>query len=86
MGAEASASGAGMNASANRDASAEGKANGLALGTESSDRTSASLRTDETVRAIEDAASRIEIEGERYAPQQLAMVGRDAPPAASAGA
>ena len=55
MGAEASASGAGMNASANRDASAEGKANGLALGTESSDRTSASLRTDETVRAIEDA-------------------------------
>ncbi|MFL6826774.1 MAG: aldo/keto reductase [Bradyrhizobium sp.] len=28
---------------------------------------------------IEEAASRIEIQGERYAPQQLAMVGRDAP-------
>jgi aryl-alcohol dehydrogenase-like predicted oxidoreductase len=28
---------------------------------------------------IEEAASQIEIEGERYAPQQLAMVGRDAP-------
>ena len=34
--------------------------------------------------AIEDAASRIEVAGERYAPPQLAMVGRDAPPATSA--
>ena len=34
-------------------------------------------RTD--LAAIEDAASRIEIAGERYAPTQLAMVGRDAP-------
>ena len=32
------------------------------------------------LRAINDAASRIHIEGERYAPQHLAMVGRDAPP------
>jgi aryl-alcohol dehydrogenase-like predicted oxidoreductase len=31
-------------------------------------------------RAMGDAASRIQIEGERYAPQQLAMVGCDAPP------
>ena len=30
---------------------------------------------------IDDAASTIQAEGERYAPQQLAMVGRDAPPA-----
>jgi aryl-alcohol dehydrogenase-like predicted oxidoreductase len=30
--------------------------------------------------AIEDAASRIQIEGDRYAPSQMAMVGRDAPP------
>lgn len=30
---------------------------------------------------IEEAASKIEIEGDRYAPQQLAMVGRDAPAA-----
>ena len=29
--------------------------------------------------AIEEAASRIEVAGERYAPTQLAMVGRDAP-------
>ena len=36
--------------------------------------------TREDLRAIADAASRIPIEGERYAPQQLAMVGRDAPP------
>jgi aryl-alcohol dehydrogenase-like predicted oxidoreductase len=35
-------------------------------------------RTD--LAAIEDAASRIEVAGERYAPTQLAMVGRDAPP------
>jgi hypothetical protein len=34
--------------------------------------------TKEDVRAIADAASRIEVEGERYAPQQ--MVGREAPP------
>jgi aryl-alcohol dehydrogenase-like predicted oxidoreductase len=33
--------------------------------------------------AIEDAASRIEVAGERYAPTQLAMVGRDAPPPAA---
>jgi aryl-alcohol dehydrogenase-like predicted oxidoreductase len=31
--------------------------------------------------AIGDAASRIEVEGERYAPQHMAMVGREAPPA-----
>jgi len=37
------------------------------------------------LRTIEDAASRIEIEGDRYAPQQMAMVGREAPPV-SAGA
>ena len=36
--------------------------------------------TQEDMRAIADAASRIEVEGERYAPQQLAMVGREAPP------
>ena len=30
--------------------------------------------------AIADAASRIEVEGERYAPQHMAMVGREAPP------
>jgi aryl-alcohol dehydrogenase-like predicted oxidoreductase len=35
-------------------------------------------RTD--LAAIEDTASRIEVAGERYAPTQLAMVGRDAPP------
>jgi len=32
----------------------------------------------EDLKAIEEAASRIRIEGERYAPQQLAMVGREA--------
>jgi aryl-alcohol dehydrogenase-like predicted oxidoreductase len=32
------------------------------------------------LREIEDAASQIQIEGERYSPQHLAMVGRDAPP------
>jgi aryl-alcohol dehydrogenase-like predicted oxidoreductase len=37
--------------------------------------------TDAELREIEDAASQIKIEGERYAPQQLAMVGRDARPA-----
>ena len=36
--------------------------------------------TREDLRAIGDAASRIEGEGERYAPQHLAMVGREAPP------
>jgi aryl-alcohol dehydrogenase-like predicted oxidoreductase len=40
--------------------------------------------TQDDLRAIEDAASQIKIEGERYAPQQLAMVGRDAPPSAAA--
>jgi aryl-alcohol dehydrogenase-like predicted oxidoreductase len=34
----------------------------------------------EDLRAIADAASRIEVEGERYAPQHMAMVGREAPP------
>ena len=33
------------------------------------------------LREIEQAAARIHIEGERYAPSQLAMVGRDAAPA-----
>ena len=37
--------------------------------------------TEADVREIEKAASQIEIEGDRYAPQQLAMVGRDAPAA-----
>jgi hypothetical protein len=32
------------------------------------------------LRAIGDAASRIEVEGERYAPQHMAMVGREAAP------
>jgi aryl-alcohol dehydrogenase-like predicted oxidoreductase len=36
--------------------------------------------TGEDLRAIGDAASRIEVEGERYAPQHMAMVGREAPP------
>jgi aryl-alcohol dehydrogenase-like predicted oxidoreductase len=36
--------------------------------------------TRDDLRTIADAASRIEIKGDRYAPQQLAMVGRDAPP------
>ena len=34
----------------------------------------------EELRAIADAASQIEVEGERYAPQHMAMVGREAPP------
>jgi aryl-alcohol dehydrogenase-like predicted oxidoreductase len=42
--------------------------------------------SDADLREIEQAAAQIRIEGERYAPQQLAMVGREAPPAASAGA
>jgi aryl-alcohol dehydrogenase-like predicted oxidoreductase len=37
--------------------------------------------TEADLREIEEAASQIEIEGDRYAPQQLAMVGRDAPSA-----
>ena len=36
--------------------------------------------TDADLREIEDAASQIEIAGDRYAPQAMAMVGRDAPP------
>src|SRR4051812_28930346 len=36
--------------------------------------------TDANLREIEEAASQIEIQGDRYAPQQLAMVGRNAPP------
>jgi aryl-alcohol dehydrogenase-like predicted oxidoreductase len=39
--------------------------------------------TEADLQAIADAASQIQIEGERYAPQQLAMVGRDAPPVGS---
>jgi aryl-alcohol dehydrogenase-like predicted oxidoreductase len=35
------------------------------------------------LRKINEAASHIQAEGERYAPQQLAMVGREAPPAAA---
>jgi aryl-alcohol dehydrogenase-like predicted oxidoreductase len=36
--------------------------------------------TQKDLRAIADAASRLEVEGERYAPQHMAMVGREAPP------
>jgi aryl-alcohol dehydrogenase-like predicted oxidoreductase len=36
--------------------------------------------TRDDLAAIDDAASRITVAGERYAPAQLAMVGRDAPP------
>jgi aryl-alcohol dehydrogenase-like predicted oxidoreductase len=36
------------------------------------------------LREIEEAASHIQAEGERYAPQHLAMVGREAPPAGRA--
>src|SRR5258706_8760470 len=32
------------------------------------------------LRQIQEAASQIQIEGERYSPQQMAMAGRDAPP------
>src|ERR1700733_2536562 len=35
--------------------------------------------------AIAGAASRIEVEGERYAPQHMAMVGREAPPVRAGG-
>ncbi|HEX4050155.1 MAG TPA: aldo/keto reductase [Steroidobacteraceae bacterium] len=37
--------------------------------------------TEDELRAIDDATSNIQAEGERYAPQHLAMVGREAPPA-----
>jgi aryl-alcohol dehydrogenase-like predicted oxidoreductase len=40
--------------------------------------------TEADLREIEKTASKIEIQGERYAPQQLAMVGRDAPPVQTA--
>jgi aryl-alcohol dehydrogenase-like predicted oxidoreductase len=36
--------------------------------------------TQAELRAIADAASQIEVEGERYTPQHMAMVGREAPP------
>jgi aryl-alcohol dehydrogenase-like predicted oxidoreductase len=36
--------------------------------------------TDAELRSIEDAASRIQIEGDRYGPEQMERVGRDAPP------
>jgi len=36
--------------------------------------------TAQELHTIEDAASRIEVTGDRYAPAQMAMVGRDAPP------
>ena len=36
--------------------------------------------TKDDLREIATAASNIEVEGDRYAPQQMAMVGRDAPP------
>jgi aryl-alcohol dehydrogenase-like predicted oxidoreductase len=39
--------------------------------------------TEDDRREINEAASRLEVEGERYPPQQLAMVGREAPPAAA---
>jgi len=39
--------------------------------------------TQDDLRKINEAASHIQAEGERYAPQQLAMVGREAPPAAA---
>jgi aryl-alcohol dehydrogenase-like predicted oxidoreductase len=40
--------------------------------------------TQDDLREIEEAASHIQAEGERYAPQHLAMVGREAPPAGRA--
>jgi aryl-alcohol dehydrogenase-like predicted oxidoreductase len=40
--------------------------------------------TQDDLREIEQAASNIQAEGERYAPQHLAMVGREAPPAGRA--
>jgi aryl-alcohol dehydrogenase-like predicted oxidoreductase len=41
--------------------------------------------TKDDLRAIGHAASQIEVEGERYAPQQMAMVGREAPPIRAGG-
>ncbi|HEY6520381.1 MAG TPA: hypothetical protein VIZ19_13510, partial [Roseiarcus sp.] len=38
--------------------------------------------TQEDLRAIADATSRIPVEGDRYAPQHMAMVGREAAPIA----
>ena len=40
--------------------------------------------TDSDLRQIDEGAARIEPEGERYAPEQMAMVGRDAPVKADA--
>jgi hypothetical protein len=37
--------------------------------------------TDANLRQIDEAASEIQAEGERYAPAQMAMVGREAAPA-----
>lgn len=37
--------------------------------------------TQDDLREIDEAASRIQVEGERYAPAHMAMVGREAPPA-----
>jgi aryl-alcohol dehydrogenase-like predicted oxidoreductase len=39
--------------------------------------------SEDDLREIEGAASHIRVEGDRYAPQQLAMVGREAPPVAA---
>jgi aryl-alcohol dehydrogenase-like predicted oxidoreductase len=36
--------------------------------------------TQDDLRKIDEGASHIQVEGERYAPAQLAMVGREAPP------
>lgn len=36
--------------------------------------------TEGDLRQIRDAASQVQVTGDRYAPQQMAMVGRDAPP------
>jgi aryl-alcohol dehydrogenase-like predicted oxidoreductase len=36
--------------------------------------------SEKDLRAIAEAASRIEAAGDRYAPQHMAMVGREAPP------
>ena len=36
--------------------------------------------TDADLRQIDEAASHIQVEGDRYAPAQMAMVGREAPP------
>ena len=39
--------------------------------------------SDDDLREIEDAASQLRIEGERYSPKQMAMARRDAPPMGS---